>query len=657
MQAASWLQPKILSAQTQDTLVLKLPWLRPERFRPIAAFTEAGNVPWLVMVHVLIPLMVASTTAPTTLTVQMLAKFDNPQLVWPRSPPTSAAPRGWTNMVRQSSRGLSTPKAKGSMSKVGTIRSAGNPIADAESGLSSTTTSTVGSITQTMSSAMESVDAVASILEPLMSLVAMFDKPQMPDEAGRMFLAPATNFTVADVRDQGYSLAINRNSYASTAADIVPNSQGWTWQKLAMTPALVYTIAFTNTETLFSIPQVPNGTPFAFAAMNHAFWRGGTRFLLKFYASSFVSGRILVTYNPPETATLVSQVNDNYSRIFDVKGDTTVSFTVPFVYQTDFAPQFEPVDSEGNFVGCGLITFSVYNPIISTDTSTDAVISLAVFAAAAPDCQFSLCQPSGPQFAYAPTFMASTMEKQCDIQESFEPAFEPLIAGCSYLTDHKIVTAETSEHLIDLLKRYQLYHYNYTCPDSLSLNYQPDPTTFAASIKSCFLFHRGGVNYKYFPTGSTQQQIQFRDPYDGNVPPAASPVGQPFIVVGQSSDELDFSIPWYSNVPYIIPFAAIDQYTGSLLELNYSVAAPTPPTHCTSYTCVRDDYQMGFLIPPVPSTLIPPTQRTRHVARPRLVREFEGTLPKASKREVPPIRVESTPRFAGLFGTSLKQVK
>jgi len=624
----SWQRPVILSAQCEDSVILKLPWLRPTRFETPAYLQVAGQYPWTVMVDILTPLRVANASAPNLVTVQVVARFVNPHLIWPIPPPGSFEKEMRLNPKKQS-KSSSADKiapARGVAQRVHVPRGSSNPVDQAKSTIGTASSSAMGTVVSSIDSVANTVMSVLDSISPLAELAGLFlDKPQMPDESARMFIAPATNFVASDVRDQGYSLSLYKTAYMGTNTDTLPESSDVSWLAIAMRPALHFVDSLQNStpnnvRTYFSHPTT---TPFGWAISSHLFWRGSVRYHINFYASTFVSGRILIVYSPPSVG-VITTINNTISRLVAIKGDTTVEFTIPFVSQTDFQPVYYP-NVGGTFSGTGVLTFSVYGVITSADSSTDATIDYAVWTAASPDAQFM--QPLASPL-YQLSNLSLDVRKQADICKAFQNTFPPYVDGCEYLTDSGYVASEISRSPMDVLKRYQFYAANLPPNTVLPGLYVPDSSTLGYQIRTAFLYQRGGVNYKVFPTYTNQTDIIAPAniaaakwtlspywPFNSGDVPTNSATGLPYLTVGQSDSEIDISVPYTNQYPFVytnetLPFTvpAGLLVTPRANPTSFAAGPPVTPNYLIAmdvYTSVRDDYMMGWLLAPLPFNEVP----------------------------------------------------
>jgi hypothetical protein len=605
--ARSWLGPKYISAQTQDTLVLHLPWLLPQRFALTTALQDpALIVPWEVYVDIIAPLRSSSPNAADTITVQMMARFVNPQCVFPTNEYTTMRKQQQQalrpRVVPQSS-GITLPtigKPRGNAMIVGKNKHKSDPVSQAMSGVQASSTSSMGTITNTIADVASSISSVTDMIQPLMEIAALFDKPNIPEEATRVVQMPATNYTNADVRDQAYTLSLYKTAYLGTAPGLLPDSDNWTFPRLAQVPSLGYTFPISNTSPTVVVPVIAAGSPFIFSIGMHQFYRGSARIRLNFFTSTFVSGRILLQLVTPTDATLTPFLNNTVARVIDVKGDTTVQFTVPFIWETDLKPTNNTSGLTG--IPTAYLLISVYNPLVASDASVDAFIDLVTWQSAASDCQFALPGQRTDVFAWP---NSPSVVPQCDIRSEFENTFDPFVAGCTELTDQKFVNAEYSDSILDTMKRYQLCSTNWANTEPLPLDFSPHPSTLSSTLASLFLFHRGGVSYRAQNNGAdlngTVMNYAFRTSPSAF---AAEALGQPFINVCQQDFESNFSLPWYCNVPYVIRNgspAATGNYQSTGQGAYITQYGPVNvASQSVVHTCVRDDYAMGFLIPPFP---------------------------------------------------------
>jgi len=319
----------------------------------------------------------------------------------------------------------------------------------------------------------------------------------------------------------------------------------------------------------------------------------------------FVSARVVIVYHPAGTA-IDTTIDNNTSRVIDVKGGTSIDFTLPYVHPRDMILWAQVV---------GNLTISLLSTSITTSDATVAPqINYVVWTAADVDCQFSNPFPAN-SFHYA----LSSARPQTNIQTSFKTTFAPFVEGCSELVDNHMVTSETSNYITDVLKRYQ--YTGSTPATGFPLDYDPDDASLGYFLNSAFVFCRGGVSYKVVRipgTGDTTYPINYVAGYQLNDDPSILPIalGQAYISSGLTQNQFDFSVPWLYN----LPFTLVNERTAQFAQVTINIT-PTDNSNFRFFTAVRDDYMLGFLRPPPelsPSPLAP--------AKPKLAASLSSSM-------------------------------
>jgi len=326
-----------------------------------------------------------------------------------------------------------------------------------------------------------------------------------------------------------------------------------------------------------------------------------------------VSGRLLLQYTPVGIV-VPQQIDSNITRVIDVKGDTTIWITIPWINETDFRTCTP--DGVGLDPGPGIISISVYNQIISSDASSDANIDLVVWSSAAPDCQFSnpvytgtFAKALAPERKHQIRNKPRRFKAQCDIQQDFQRTFPPLVEGCSIHTDQHYVVSEVSDRVIDNLKRYVTAQQAGSGPDNVAVysDFTPQLETVSWAIDQAFVFRRGGVLYRVYQDAPTVNQ-NFRSIVKYQVPlvsPAADYAGQAAFSSSQRDSLSQFAVPWFNEVAFL------PQSVGSNGGANYSVVIPAMVIQpdLTLLTAVRDDYELGWLVRP--NLTLPPQKKKK----------------------------------------------
>jgi len=132
-----------------------------------------------------------------------------------------------------------------------------------------------------------------------------------------------------------------------------------------------------------------------FASSAFAFWRGSIIFTFKFVKTKFHSGRVRLYFQPGLVAFGASQSNFNYSQVVDIRSETEVSFTVPYINTKPWCllDTGTPINtiSEINFTG--VLYMEVLNEL-KANSSVGASINVLVEVAGGPD--YELAAPCAP---------------------------------------------------------------------------------------------------------------------------------------------------------------------------------------------------------------------------------------------------------------------
>jgi len=590
--ARSWNKPFVISAQKQDTLIIQLPWELPWRFQEIANLENAAGVtqirPWSIYIDVIAPLVSSAPSATNVISLTIQGRFQNPQLVFPVDPSGSRR-RHHAQKQSGQTQAPSMRPGRGGMGVLHANRGGADPVRSAQSGTAPTTAESLpNTIVSTIADASSSVMGVLSSLQPLVSMFSgLFDKPNDPQPPMRVIAQPGETFTRSDVTDYSMPLAMYKTSYLAAAK--LPDGGDWTWQKLAMRPAIASCAQITDSSPSNSIPLPPFWTPVGYAIASHEMWHSSFRILLQFFASTFVSARIVITL-APQGVPITGSIQDQVTRVIDVKGDTEVQFTIPYIYFQDFmlTPNLYAVLDVALYPGTS---------IIATDATLTNTISLVAWISAGPDCQFSGPQPP-VDYIYEP----AAAQKQSGILEKFDQTFAPFVQDCSYYTDNHFCVSETSGSVIDTFKRYVSIDPVAPLAGNYPLYYSPDQQSLQATLASCFLYWRGGIMYKRIRLLANDSVIQAR----WNTPNTLtfgsySALGAPYIVQSSQEAEFDVTMPYMALVPFQTRITFGIYPTQTYNTLSYQDLSNTGGTAINGliYTAVRDDYQVGWLIAPV----------------------------------------------------------
>lgn len=642
VQARSWRPKIVLSAQKQDTVIVTMPWVRPERFITLSDILVGGLIPWKVNVDIIAPLVFSTTIESTTVNVNVSCRFVNARVTWPIHVASPSRPEyiipdklSRTKKTIEGSRfelqsgrqtGFTTTQMKQpAMPKTRALISStiGGPAQTAASGgsqiaktVESTVSDVVGTVVSPIAGIVQGLQPLLGIGAELGGLAALFDKPNNVDPPTRVVPVTGANMATCDQKDQSLPLTLYSTAYLSTDQRALPEGGPWTLARIAMTPTLHSRYQFKNDQRKVYIPYQAPGTPFSVLSATHKYWRGSVRYKLMFFCPSFVSARFLLVYTPTGI-TSADIITNTLSRVVDCRGDTSVEFTIPYVNQTDFQEFGADI---------GVVQVTLYSDIVGPDPTVDPVITMVVFSAAGPDCQFS--QPTSVQdtgydypniildsrpavrtprrqpverripedMEYGERFQ-NAYKLQTDVDLAFRETMLPFVDGCKYMTDECLVRPETTRLATDIMKRYQSTTKNpnsSTVGERFYVAYLPNSGTCGAIFARMFMFWRGGIRFK---TVVVQSGPAFSQPL-GTIqgPPPATAFylgGSAGFITGVANGGMDTSVPWPDLIPYK------DIYTAPVDEISTYLLLPGDATTLFyTYTAVGDDYSVGMLVPP-----------------------------------------------------------
>lgn len=616
-QARSWLGHTIMSAVKQDTLVITLPWPLPQRFVPVSGIPIMLNRIWSVYVDILATLN-ATTASPSNVDVSIFARFVNAQLVLPYQASSLSArlmKEFELGTDRKSSRSLNIrphsssggtiprPKsARAGRSIVRVSKSQQDPVQEAQSPSTPSPLSTISTLISPITDIIGSMESAIPAIQPIMDIVSslggLLDKPEIQNPVERIYPSHVANCSQSDRPDQAFPLTLYQGSYLNIDTSALPGGKSFTILDVATTPCLHAYFDFTNSATSTTIPYICEGTPMWAMKNCHLYWRGSMRYQFRFYCPMFVSTRLLIVISPAGIP-VIDAVANNLSMVVDVKGDTVKNITLPFIFITDMA---RVQDTE-----LYKIQVSVLQQIVTNDTTVTPHVTMIVYSAAGPDSQFSMpITPEPITYIYPDSSVTRVgkyeIKKHASIRKEFEATFEPILMDCTYLSDQRHVTSETSIYITDLLKRYQTAGGVPPLTGAWVLpgDYRPVEGSIGYFLQSMFLFYRGGIKYKFVDVSAASLVVT----YDGVTLDPDTWTGQgygaPTLWASPSTNfELSFAVPWINIVPYSSqalgdntsfpsqPTPVMTNFSGSMTyaDVNMLVA-------------VRDDYQLGFLIPP-----------------------------------------------------------
>jgi len=327
------------------------------------------------------------------------------------------------------------------------------------------------------------------------------------------------------------------------------------------------------------------------AANNFVYWRGSIKFLLQFRTSSFTSARFRIVVLYDVTTPSNNTAGDVTSRIIDVKGDTDVTLTVPYVYYNTYR-RFKDTDVFPT------IYLQSITGIISISPATDPSIFLNVWRAAGED--FELAQFIGPQYRFQ-TQPAITAEKKkrerveahSVMREQFSKTFDPIGGACKFSYAKNFCNSEQETLITDCMKRYSQGNSTFL----------PNKNTggFLNSLPSYFYYFRGTLRYKIRTTPEDNIWADF----------GWSSTGDPSDVLPERGMTttylplwplLEAACPQYAPCPFTLLDAsyAPTAYIRSAPQLSAGDGLGTTDY----YMAAGEDFAVGYLIAPAIISLV-----------------------------------------------------
>lgn len=218
---------------------------------------------------------------------------------------------------------------------------------------------------------------------------------------------------------------------------------------LAMTPSLLTMLDVSSAEeagtVLVRIPVGPfpylesvgadivsHPTWFSTAARQFAIWQGSTRFHFLFVSSKYLTARFRISWMADDDGNPESDNGGEvYSTIVDVKGDTPIGVTVPWLSNHNAlrTPANFPLNADKPN---GYLVLSLVNAPVAYDATVEEFISIIVTTAAGPDIQFAL-----------PT-QTTDVSPQGSLSGLYEGDFPPLVPA-SYVSPKRISLTDTCD--------------------------------------------------------------------------------------------------------------------------------------------------------------------------------------------------------------------
>lgn len=258
---------------------------------------------------------------------------------------------------------------------------------------------------------------------------------------------------------------------------------GWAGSDLGSTT--IWSTPVTPTADYFDIPNIVNfPTLLSHVTRSCLFWRGSLRYHVQVICSQMHVGRLRIFF-VPYTNTIgltADQLASTASTILDVEQQSSVSFTIPYLYNQ---PWCEVKGSGGNYKPIGVLRIAVLNTLNHPVVPVPSVY-INVWVSAGPD--FQLSRPSVQNLRVNTYLPPGPIETEFVAQGLTRDAIRampaPPLIPASGSREESICNADEFHHVKDLIMRPQYY-------DTTSSATQPQ---YSESIISPFNPVRRGIS-------------------------------------------------------------------------------------------------------------------------------------------------------------------
>jgi hypothetical protein len=544
--------PIILSPSLQNSCVIDIPWINPYNFFPIAdPLSDIAKV----FFTPLSPLLRTTPDVSDTAYIQVFASFTDPETA---------------GYIAQSSNSMKAESKEKSRLQITDL------------------------VPSTISTVMEKIPIIGNMIDTLMPLISALDKPTSVQATTPVSIQFSRDLSHGSGLDYSNSLSLKQLAPVNLDQSLMGESSSTMSLRDIISIPMIYDITtFTNSTLPLNFLIVPNATAsdyLGFISRFFHYWRGSIKFQINFYTSSFITGRFRISVLYSSSAPTDVNAGDVVSRIIDVKGDTSISFTVPYLWDTTYRTL-----NDSQFPTLHIQRVS---PIIGQSLATDAKILVVTWRAAGEDFTFNqlVDQYTGFEDLDALSFDdSSDYEPQTDPRADFKKVFDPIIGGSSFIRETGAITGEIIDSVHDITKRYVTGIF-YT---GVTYTTSPQPSLFTGA------FHRLGAIFKYYRGSRRVKVVTKKDPNvvvallmqnPGFTEDAANGMSY---TINDFWPTLEVEIPWYSSVP----FWPIEETKANHLRLpdrprTIVSKGFEPSSTLESFISGGDDFTFGFLIAP-----------------------------------------------------------
>lgn len=346
------------------------------------------------------------------------------------------------------------------------------------------------------------------------------------------------------------------------------------------------------------------------------YWRGSIKYFLHFCVPSFYAFRVLVTLEDQQNIS-APQSGDVLSKVIDIKGNTCVTFNVPYQRSTPWvSPRADRLLSGGYTPP--VLRVKIITPIVGSTAPATPIVYLNVWRAGGEDTQFSSLMGARDGDNVL------EVEAHMDMCSLFSTPFETLHPTQIQGLEKGLIQCDVAGTVSDCLKR-PSNHTSTTftvlgakstlpgafIPGAANINFGTFGREPFHYFSNMFLFWRGSrvLKHKQVTDLFSLQGADGNQTYgDGLGHMFVSDTdGLPYLMHDES-----INVPYYCQVPYYPTWQGTQLFPQTFLT---SLAGPIAPLDLTSFSpaangafqiCGGDDLMLLYPAPFFPLVYYPP---------------------------------------------------
>lgn len=534
------------------------------------------------------------------------------------------------------------------------------------------------------------IDGLFSFLDPLAGSLA--DKPTDKQATTKVVNVQQTGLALADGLDGSSWLAMSPENFISNDASVYGQKRDYQlFENYKLLPSLLEQGSWAGSDPVnyrpFTIPVTPTyGTQYidgtsTFFPMSHIAnlssffrnWTGSLKYTVMFFTSKFISGRVQIKWLPDPTYS-AAMTNDGFgdtvTHLIDITGDTSYSFTIPYLQETSWQMVPNPirartVDAESWKFSNGQIAMYVVNPLVAGSSDDVPVCYFAVFVSGGPDFRVACPAPlwddfeDGTEFGVSsgrtgtgkrhsfmserskaqsasPSAPSSANQEGIDLSQNVRALFEkqfPSLIESKILVQKDVTMGESVTSWNQLMKRYAWMEAGTFTPGQDHFDLEPlaveiNMMSIFSRIRRTFHYVRGSWRLKWHVFSTTTAYSScamyafndlFNAAYNGDNPN----FGASGIEYCRSDLKpwLEVQSPYYNYVDMNCSAVfAREQYNKSATRLD---ATPTQgaaavPMSFQIWVAAGDDLSLGWPCQPVSLVLTTLSKQKEDTKKPAL---------------------------------------